>query len=61
MTVTANGTLFGVYYQLVTVDSGAAAGNVAVGKVAFIKNTAAGNPLFTVTDESVATATSEVA
>ncbi len=61
VTVTANGTLFGALYQLVTVDATALAANVAVGKVAYIKNTAAGNKAFTVTDESVATATSEVA
>lgn len=62
VTATANGTLFGGYYQLVTVDSGATAGNVAVGKVAYVKNTAAGNTAFTVTSEDIATgASSEVA
>jgi hypothetical protein len=59
--VTANGTLFGGYYQLVQVDSTALASNVAVGRVAYIKNTAAGNAAFQVTDESVATANTEVA
>jgi len=61
VTVTANGTLFGGLYQLVQVDSTALASNVAVGRVAYIKNTAAGNAAYQVTDESVATANTEVA
>jgi hypothetical protein len=62
VTNTTNGTLFGGYYQLVTVDSGANAADVVVGKVAFVKNTAAGNTAFTVTSEGVATgASNEVA
>lgn len=61
VTFTTNGTLFGGYYQLVQVDSTALASNVAVGRVAYIKNTAAGNAGFVVTDESVATANTEVA
>lgn len=62
VTATANGTLFGGLYQLVTVDSGATAGNVAVGKVAYIKNTNAGRAAYTVTSEDIATgASNEVA
>ena len=58
---TTNGTLFGGLYQLVKVDSAATAGNVAVGKVAYIKNTTAGNQAFTVTSEDIASSNSEVA
>ena len=58
---TANGTLFGGLYQLVLVDSGATAANVAVGKVAFIKNTTAGNQSYSVTSEDAASSNSEVA
>jgi hypothetical protein len=59
--VAATGTLFGGIYQLVKTDSTSLGANLALGKVAFLKNTTAGRQAFTVIDESVATANTEVA
>jgi len=60
-TLAANGTLFGGMYQAVQVAATAAAGNVAVGKVAFFNNAAGSAAGFVVTDESVADNNGEVA
>lgn len=61
LTLAANGTLFGGLYQIVQVDSTANASFAAVGRVAYIKNTAAGSLVPQVTTEDVATANTEVA
>lgn len=60
-TNTTNGTLFGALYQLVQVHASASASNVQTGRVAFLKNQAAGSNVPVVTDEAQADADSLVA